>query len=378
MAVTKGTEYIDRGNPIENFRNALLSKDDSSLQAFEEENSTPEQEEAVITHWKPSEDSAEPDHSEEVADRPAEETEETSLSSKPTETPESKKLSTDTEVIWVKDENGKKVKLEVTYADKLKIRDAFVKAAGMRKFQAERDLTRKEKADLQTKFDALSADFGKLDSVFREKGAKGLFETLAGPGAWDDAVKSELRRRDEIAQMSPHELEQLKSREREDLFAKEKADLDKRYKDAEARLQELDNKAQTKTLESKLNPAFEKYRFSGKLGDADAEHAIDEAIWTKVTNNLAQYPDEVDLSQALIDKEFRSVSALYRKVIDKQTDVKLKQAVDKQKSSAAAKAEVAVKKGMTVSSAESDMAADIKNSNWSSIFQKMAAGKLKF
>lgn len=281
----------------------------------------------------------------------------------------------DTEVLYVKGPNGEKHKLEISYSDRQKIKDAFAKAAGMRKFATERDQYKKQHEEAKKKLEELSSNFSKLETIFKERGAKGIFEQLGGEGAFEKAVEAELQRREYLANLSPEEKFQLSAKEREAEYQKSHEELKRKYDDMLGKLTKEQEQATIRSLESKLTPAFEKVRFKGQLGDGVAEQEIDEAIWSKVTNRLSEYPDDVELTQAIIEKEFRNVAGIYKKLLDKQVDVKLKQSVEKKKEEATTKAQGLVKKNMTAQSLNADVADDIKNSNWSSLLQKVMLGK---
>lgn len=283
----------------------------------------------------------------------------------------------DIETLYVKDSSGKKQKLEISYKDKEKIKEAFLKAAGMRKFQTERDLSKKELADLKKKHEELSNDFGKLDRIYKENGARGLFEALGGSGAWEKAVESELESRQSMASMSPEERMQRHFQEKEKTYQSEKSELESKYKSMLDKINQEQETATLRTLESKLVPAFEKHNFKGKLGDDVAEEKINRAIWTEVTEKLAEYPDNIDLTSGIIEKEFRTASAVYSKILNKQVENRVQQTVAKKKEDATQRAQVVVKKGMTANQINSGVAEDIKNSNWSSLMQKVMSGKVK-
>jgi hypothetical protein len=290
------------------------------------------------------------------------------------ETPEQ---DLDVETLWVKGPNGTKQKIEVSYKDKEKIKQAYLKMAGMQKFRTERDLERASKAELEKKLAALSGDFDKLNSLFQEKGAKGLFEQLGGPGAFEKAIEEELAKREQLASMSPEEKMQLQYQEKEKSHLQEKSNLEKKYQEMLAKIEAEKEEASTKSLESKLVPAFDKYRYAGKLGDAVAESKIDKAIWREVMENLAELPDDTKLTSALIEKEFRTASSIYSKMVNSQVESKLKETVTKKKEDAAQRTQLAVKKGLASNTVNQEIEDDVKSGNWSSLLQKAFAGSGK-
>lgn len=297
------------------------------------------------------------------------ETETEIVESAPTETPILEEL--DTEVLWAKDETGKRQKIEVDYKNRESIKKAYLKAVGMRKFQAERDNEKKQRAELEKKLTELSGNFSELERAYKDGGAKGIFERLGGEGAWEKAVADELSRREKLAAMSPDERIAL---EKDQLLKRaevEKAAILANHQKMMAELTAERETAAERSLYSRLTPAFEKYRFHGKLGDDAAEHAIDKAIWSEVTAKLAEYPDDVELTRSVLDKEFRQASAIYQKVISKQVESQTATLLQNKKADAATRTQTLVKKNLTAQSMDQELANDLKNSDWSSVLQKV-------
>lgn len=358
MALTQGhTAVVD--NPMAAIRDAYMNDSDPMAAVYGGDSSAAEEPEQETVQ------------EEEVAEQDTDAGTTEPSQAQATSTP------SDIETVYVKDEKGQKQKLDISYADKQKIKEAYLKAAGMHKFRQERDSERKSKAEIQKKLEDLTADFGKLDRVFKDKGAKGLFELLGGQGSWEKAVENEIKQREHFAQLSPEERMQHHMQEKEKVFQSEKSELEKKYQTMLEKIEQQNTQATVRSLESKLSPAFEKHRFKGKLGDDAAEGEIDDAIWTKVTKRLSEYPEEVELTQGIIEKEFRSVSSIYKNLLEKQTDSRVKLAVDKKKQDAASRVQVVTKKGMASQGMESGVAEDIKNSNWSSLMQRVMLGKAK-
>ncbi len=121
--------------------------------------------------------------------------------------------------------------------------------------------------------------------------------------------------------------------------------------------------AEIRSLESKLQPAFDRYRFAGKLGDEATENLYDESIWIKVRGRLSEYPDEVELTQAIIDKEFRTVYNAFKKHIKVQTEKQLKKTVENKKAQTAKRARVAAKKGLSGQSTQKKILESLKGGN---------------
>ncbi len=365
MAITPVSDKVAVDNPLEAIRNAWTSGQDIEQAVY----GSGQQEETPVESNEQEVQQEEPvSESQEVS------TPEVSQTEVEVSTPSS---NMDVETVYVRGVDGKKQKVEISYNDKEKIKRAFLKMAGMDKFRAERDQERKSKAELQAQFEALSKDFGTLESIFKEKGAKGIFEKLGGQGAFERAVEEELARRERLASMSPEEHMQMQFQEKERSYQAEKSAIEQKYSEMMAKIEADKEAAAAESIKSQLLPAFDKYRYAGRLGDDVAEAKIDKAIWNEVRENLAELVDKgVDLTPSLIEKEFRSASSVYSKMVNSQVDSKLKATVAKKKEDAAQRAQIAVKKGITTNTLQDSVKQDIENNNWSSLMQKVFSGKV--
>ena len=272
-------------------------------------------------------------------------------------------VNSDIETVMVKGPEGRKTKLSIDYSDKKAIKNAFIKAAGMRKFQAERDEAIKKSKATVEEFEALKTDFGKLEAAFQEHGAKGIVELLGGVEAWEDAVNKENEHREYVANLSSEEKYQLELQKRDEQYNKQLTAERQQRESFQQQIEQEKEQAEIRALQSKLEPAFDRYRFAGKLGDPETENLYDEAIWTKVRGRLSEYPDEVELTQAMIDKEFRAVSSAFRKHIKSQTEKQLKKTVENKKAQTAQRVQMAAKKGLSGQSTQRKILDSIKSGN---------------
>lgn len=276
---------------------------------------------------------------------------------------DSPKKSGDIEEILVKGAEGRKQKLKINYSDKKAIKQAFIKAAGMRKFQAERDSALSSYRSMKEDYDGLKNDFSKIDEAYEAHGAKGIVELLGGEEAWQKAVDDELANREYIAGLSAEQKYQMEMEKRDKLYQQQLQSERSKREEFQKQMEEKEFQTSLRELESKLHPAFDRYRFAGKLGDAATENLYDEAIWGKVKERLAEYPDNVDLSQAIIDKEFRTVANAFKKHIKVQAEKQVKKTVAKKKSETAQRAQVAAKKGLKGSSQQRQLLENLRQGN---------------
>lgn len=267
------------------------------------------------------------------------------LSLPDTETTDSDKAM-DIETVLVKGTEGRKEKVKIDYSDRKAIKQAFLKAAGMRKFQAERDAALKTHRDLEKEHDGLKKDFDKIEQAFAEHGAKGIVALLGGEDAWQSAVDDELSHRDYVSSLTADEKYQLELKKRDEQYKKQLSSEQEKREMFQKQVEEREEQAALRELESKLHPSFDRYRFAGKLDDPAVENMYDQAIWDQVRSRLGEYPDDVELSQAIIDKEFRTVSSKFKKHIKTQTEKQVKKTVEKKKTEAEKRANVTAKKGL--------------------------------
>lgn len=280
----------------------------------------------------------------------------------------------DIEEVMVKGPEGRKQKLKINYSDRNAVKQAFIKAAGMRKFQAERDSALKAHQDLNKEYDGLKSDFAKIEKAFEEHGARGVVELLGGETAWQKAVDDELKHRDYVNNLTAEEKYQLELENRDKKYQKQLEAERLKREEFQKQIEEKENQSYLRELESKLYPAFDRYRFAGKLGDPATENLYDEAIWGKVKERLAEYPDTIELNQAVVDKEFRTVANMFRKHIKAQTEKQVKKTVENKKFETMRRAQVAAKKGLGSNTKQRQILESLKQGNLSSALELWKQG----
>lgn len=226
---------------------------------------------------------------------------------------DSKESAEDIEAVRVTDAKGRR-EVKVDFSDREKLKKYVQLAYGGRKWQQERDSARTELTQLQEKYNSLEKDWQKVEDSFKSSGVAGLVNLLEGKeDAFDGWYEKEQARREAWAGMSDSERQSYQREEearRQELKAKE---LEEKY---EAKLAEIETereRADQRALEAKLHPSFDRYRFSGKLGDEVAEHHYDQALWNQALSNLEELPEDIEITPAMVDKEFRKVSSAFKK-----------------------------------------------------------------
>jgi len=251
-----------------------------------------------------------------------------------------------TEELYVTLENGRRAKITADYSDRTKIKKAYEMAAGMRKFQAERDQERARIKELDSQMQELKGTWDKLETAYQSGGIEGLIDLLEGKaGASKDYIAKRVEQERLREAMSPAERAQLDLQERYEQDRRRQESQEriqaKRLEEMQARLAEADEK-ETRAM---IAPSFERHRFKGKLGDPVAEHHFDQAVWMQALSNLEQL-EESELSPEVIDREFAKVSSAFARAAKQQAVTATKKAVDAKKQEAKTQAAVSAMKGL--------------------------------
>lgn len=318
-------------------------------------------------------DGQESGQSEDTLNDSSESQEATEASSKP----EAKQETSAKEVIAVTDESGRKRRIEIDYSDKAAIKKAHLEAAGMRKFQAERDQAFKRLQEGEVKQKELETNWSTLDSAYQQGGIEGLVDLLEGRrGAFRDRVTKEVERVKFLERASPEEIEQLNTREQADKLRKDYERLQKDNEKFKKEVTEQRESAELKEIQSRVHPTFDKYRFAGKLGDVQDEHMFDEMLWTTSLNRLKQYESEgLELSPELIDREMRAVQSAIRKRISVAADKKVSNVLNQKKQEATENVQAKIKSGYSKSSDEDKLKQHLKSGNTDAIFKNWSSFK---
>lgn len=292
--------------------------------------------------------------------------------------PEAKKQTTsEKEVITVTDDQGRKRKIEVDYSNREAIKKAHLQAAGMRKFQAERDHAIQSGKAKEARLGELETNFSALDNAYQAGGIEGLFDLLEGQrGAFKAHVAKQVDRAKFLERASPEDIEQLNAREE---YEKAKKDLDRLKKDNEdfkKKVTEERETAELKETQSRVYPSFERHRFADKLGSAENEGMFDEMLWNTALKRLKPYEAQgLELSPELIDREFRTVAASIRKSIGLQADKQVSKVVQQKKQEATENVQAKVKSGYTNKSDTEKLRQHLKNGDTGSIFKNWSSFK---
>lgn len=226
---------------------------------------------------------------------------------------------------------GGRKTIKVDYSDREAIKKAYLKAAGMDKFRKERDSYKKELEEIKAGNDANLEDFRKLNEAFEKDGVKGLIKLLKADSELDTILEERAQEREYLANLTAEERAKLERQKlNEEWEAKFNAEKEAR-ESIVRRTQEQEEASAAKELQSLLAPSFERYRMQGKLGNPALENTLDNAIFTEARNRLQEIPEDVELTQAVVNKVFRTVAAEHSKGFSDHLKQTTKKVVEKKK-----------------------------------------------
>lgn len=256
------------------------------------------------------------------------------------------KTSGDKELLTISDEKGRR-KVEVDYGNRDQMRKYVQMAHGARKWQAERDQARQEVTQVRTERDDLKGNWSALESAFQKSGVEGIVDLLEGrTGAYQAWFKKQIDRHEYLRDASPEEKAALEARETADKSTRELERIRKENEEFRKQMQQEKEQADLHSLESRLHPTFDKYRFADKLGDANDEHMFDEMLWNSAIKRLEPYEEKgLTLTPEIIEKEFRSVAMAIRKRIGLQAEKRAAKVVEQKKQEATENAQAKVRSG---------------------------------
>lgn len=261
-----------------------------------------------------------------------------------TSEPGSKQATPSKEFVTITDDRGRR-KIEVDFSNRDQLTKFVQLAYGARKWQTERDQAIQQHKDVSSKLTEREADWSKLDQAFQQ-GPEHLFDTLMGrKGAFDEHVQKRIKRDEFLRNASPAEVRALQAQELAEKQSRENERLRKDNEEFKQTVAKERKEAQINARASQINPAFDKHRFAGTLGDEADEHMFDQMLWNTAIENLKPYEDKGLLTQELIDKEFNSVASAIRKRISVQADRKASAAVAQKKQEAVENVQSKVKSG---------------------------------
>ena len=276
----------------------------------------------------------------------------------------------DKELITITDDKGRR-QVELDYTDRAAMKRNALLAHGSRKWQAERDQYKGQVENLTKELGDIRTNWDALEGAFRGKGIEGVIDLLEGkPGAYAAHIRKQVERAEFIRTASPEQLERLQEKEEAEREKAEAARLRQEFEELKTSVSKEKEQAQIHAAESLVNPTFGKYRFDGKLGDAETEAMFDEMLWNTTMRRLEPYDKQGLLTKELIDKEFRTVASAIRKRINVQAGKTADKVVAQRKQEATENVQSQVKAGYSKKDGAAQEAKDmIEQGNIKGLFK---------
>jgi hypothetical protein len=285
----------------------------------------------------------------------------------------------DVEEVVFTDETGKK-KVKVDWNDRTKLKKYIEMAAGMRKFQADRDREVQWRKQVEPEYTDLKASWSAVTNAVQEDGIRGLVNLLyKDPSAYDKFIAAETEKTEAKRNASPSEKLRIDLEEKLANETRQRERLAKQVQDNLTTAEKAKADAAENSLKSQITPAFERYRFAGKLGDPNVEQVYDQAVWSQAMDQLIALPKEVELTREIIDRTFQSVSNTFRKAVKEQAQQQAKKVVDSKKRAAQETVAASAMSGykQQSSAAHDEFRGDIRSGNLSGALQSLFSGKFK-
>lgn len=287
----------------------------------------------------------------------------------------------DVEFLELTDETGRR-RIKIDWSNRDAIKKAVSMAAGARKWQSERDqlkskLESQEKSakDVQEAWDAVS-------KAYESQGIEGLVDLLAAEqGAYQKWMQSQLQKELAKRDASPEELERMQLKERLDKMERERSLESKRLKEREEAIAQERAAAEQAQLQSIVNPAFDKVRFAGTLGNEQLEDRLDRTVWSEaidILSNIEEQQGRDSVTPAVTRKVFQEVAESLRGALQVKAKEEAAAASEVRKAQAATK--VAAKAQTVQGSRQTDAESfkkNISDGNWSAALASMLSGKVK-
>lgn len=285
------------------------------------------------------------------------------------------------EYLDLTDETGRK-RLKIDWNNREAIKKAISMAAGARKWQAERDQLKAKLEAQETSSKDVKEAWDAVSNAYESQGIEGLVDLLAAEqGAYQKWLSSQLQKELAKRDASPDELERIQLKERLDKMERERAVESKRLKEREEAVAKERATAEEAQLQSIVNPAFDKVRFAGTLGNEQLEDRLDRTVWSEaidILSNIEEQQGKQAVTPAVTRKVFQEVAESLRGALQVKAKEEAAAAAEVRKTQAATK--VAAKAQTVQGSRQTDAESFKKNiadGNWSAALASMLSGKVK-
>lgn len=274
--------------------------------------------------------------------------------------------------------------IEIDYTDKEATKKAHLMAHGARQWQVAKDASDRKFSALDTAHKELKGNWDALETAYKGKGIEGVIDLLEGaPGAHKSYLDRHIKRAEFLKSASPDEKKALEREEESQRNARELENIREENKKFREQMAEERETSELKSLESRIHPNFERYRFKGKLGDANDEHMFDEMLWGTALKKLEPYEEKgLEITPEMIEGAFRSVSQALRKRVTGYGEKVAARSLEKKKEAATEQVQSKVMSGYRGNETSKE-ARDLLNKgdlasvfkNWGKFSSSFGAGK---
>jgi hypothetical protein len=261
-----------------------------------------------------------------------------------------KKISENVERVTVSDDRGRR-EIEVDFSDREALKKYVRLAHGGRKWQAERDRAQTQLGDVSKQRDELKSNWDAVEAAYRDGGVQGLVDLIDGKGAYDKYQSGIIENYERRRSMTPAE---RRTADLEEADRKRAAEVDRIRRENEQFRKQIEQEreqAELRSVQSVVNPSFERYRFAGKLGDPTDEHMFDEMLWNTAMKRLEPYETQgLEITRELVEREFSRASSAIRRRINVSAEKKVAATIRKKKEQATENAQKQVMSGYVANS----------------------------
>ena len=150
---------------------------------------------------------------------------------------------------------------------------------------------------------------------------------------------------------------------------REHAKLQRQFDELRTKVEKDTTTSEVKNRESTVHPAFDKFRFDGKLGNEDQELMLDEMMWKRATAKFDEYEGQgIALTPQIVEREFKKMQVTLSSMIKEKAEAKATESLEKRKVAATENAQKKVRSGFTRSKEEDEAHAALATGDMRSFF----------
>lgn len=282
------------------------------------------------------------------------------------------------ELLEILDGKGNRKQIEVDFSDRETLKKTFQDRhnfeKGMRKMQTERDAANKKIEEMSKEL----ATFELLKRAYEDDGVEGIIDTIAGQGQkgfHQTYLTKKLEEQEWLKRASPEQLHAKELQERLNRLERDQARREAEVTDKLTKAEKHREETEQRQLDSMFLPAMDKYGFKGKLGDSEAEELFDDNLFESVKRNLSKLVSEgdqdIEVTPALIEQEFKKVSSIMNKRVSQQVEKKTDSIIQQKKNDAKEAVQSQVKSSYKQSSVAKEHMDLIRKGSLAELFRRL-------